>query len=105
MKSMTITAKFMFWRGWGKSITTSNPKIWSSGWLQTERLQMRPFSKSWRSIHEKVTYVAHDSLLPDPDRRAWGSISFQCPVEQRPIVWADSAMSTFSFNDDEIYGT
>jgi hypothetical protein len=49
---------------WGKSITTFNRTIWSSGLLQIHPSLIKPYNESWRSIHEKITYAPHASLLP-----------------------------------------
>ena len=65
---------------------------------------MKHFNKPWRLSHEKITYVDHDPVLPDPDRRAGSRISVQNPFEQRVVLRHDFALPAFPFAHDEIHG-
>src|SRR5574342_75020 len=95
----------MCWKGWGKNIITSNPKISSSGWRQIRPWPIMHFNKPWRLTHEKVTPVDHDPVLSDPHLRAGGSISVQNPFEQCAVLRHGLALPDLTSADDEIHGT
>jgi hypothetical protein len=63
------------------------------------------FNKSWRSIHEKVTYVDDDSVLPDPCRGIGPCLFLPNSIEQSDFFWLDVVMPSLAFAYDEIHGT